>query len=178
MLSIGGLIWRGSIVLSIAMMALISLNPSVAVSTDSHSGTAKKPAKMVIGTPAGRLVRCSRMLGDRNPDPLMNVGPFFCWDDQAKWLCIMPKCFTQQKKSVFPLFYTNCETTVGPERTGLRVLAVHFQELHGKRRIAVQGWEAPLVGPPADEPGNYICTTTPGERPCEFPKKKKEKYSI
>ncbi|KAI7956974.1 hypothetical protein MJO28_004069 [Puccinia striiformis f. sp. tritici] len=139
----------------------------------------------------------------------MNVGPFFCWDDQAKWLCIMPKCFTQQKKSVFPLFYTNCETTVGPERTGLRVLAVHFQELHGKKRIvtrpdsstshgepsywrelvlaewfrfcifiSVQGWEAPLVGPPADEPGNYICTTTPGERPCEFPKKKKEKYSI
>ncbi|KAH9451081.1 hypothetical protein KEM48_005849 [Puccinia striiformis f. sp. tritici PST-130] len=84
MQSIGGLIWRGSIVLSIAMMALISLNPSVVISTKTRSGAAKTPppqstkgaAGLTKGTPAGRLVRCGRMVADRNPDPLMNRGPF------------------------------------------------------------------------------------------------------
>ncbi|KAI9607146.1 hypothetical protein H4Q26_005660 [Puccinia striiformis f. sp. tritici PST-130] len=83
------------------MMALISFQPSVAISTGSRSGAAQKPpAQLTKGTPAGRLVRCGRMIADRNPDPLMNRGPFFCTDDQAKWLCEMPKCYTRQKKSV------------------------------------------------------------------------------
>ncbi|POW21844.1 hypothetical protein PSHT_01923 [Puccinia striiformis] len=122
MQSIGGLIWRGSIVLSIAMMALISFQPSVAISTGSRSGAAQKPpAQLTKGTPAGRLVRCGRMIADRNPDPLMNRGPFFCTDDQAKWLCEMPKCYTRQKKSA--------------KRTGLKILAVHFQEMKDKTDI-------------------------------------------
>ncbi|POV95876.1 hypothetical protein PSTT_15970 [Puccinia striiformis] len=100
MQSTGGLIWSGLIVSSIAMMALISFQPSVVLSTGSRSGAAQKPlAQLTKGTPAGRLVRCGRMIADRNPDPLMNRGPFFCTDDQAKWLCIMPKCYTRQKKS-------------------------------------------------------------------------------
>ncbi|KAI7947537.1 hypothetical protein MJO28_009445 [Puccinia striiformis f. sp. tritici] len=96
MQSTGGLIWSGLIVIvsSIAMMALISFQPSVVISTGSRSGAAQKPpAQLTKGTPAGRLVRCGRMIADRNPDPLMNRGPF------SKWLCIMPKCYTRQKKS-------------------------------------------------------------------------------
>ncbi|KAI9607141.1 hypothetical protein H4Q26_005655 [Puccinia striiformis f. sp. tritici PST-130] len=78
MQSTGGLIWSGLIVSSIAMMALISFQPSVVLSTGSRSGAAQKPlAQLTKGTPAGRLVRCGRMIADRNPDPLMNRGPFF-----------------------------------------------------------------------------------------------------
>ncbi|KNE99234.1 hypothetical protein PSTG_07542 [Puccinia striiformis f. sp. tritici PST-78] len=171
MQSIGGLIWRGSIVLSIAMMALISLNPSVVISTQTRSGAAKTPppqstkgaAGLTQGTPAGRLVRCGRMIADRNPDPLMNRGPFFCTDDQAKWLCEMPKCYTRQKKSVFPLFFKDCTDVA--KRTGLKILAVHFQEMKDKTDIVVQGWEQFTNGKYADEPGTYSCKTTPGERP-------------
>ncbi|KAH9461371.1 hypothetical protein Pst134EA_017679 [Puccinia striiformis f. sp. tritici] len=171
MQSVGGLIWRGSIVLSIAMMALISLNPSVVISTKTRSGAAKTPppkstkgaAGLTKGTPAGRLVRCGRMVADRNPDPLMNRGPFFCTDDQAKWLCIMPKCYTRQKKPVFPLFFKDC--TDAAKRTGLTILAVHFQEMKDKTQIVVQGWEQIGNGKAADEPGLYSCKTTAGDRP-------------
>ncbi|KAI7947540.1 hypothetical protein MJO28_009448 [Puccinia striiformis f. sp. tritici] len=102
------------------------------------------------------------MVADRNPDPLMNRGPFFCTDDQAKWLCIMPKCYTRQKKS---------DCTDAAKRTGLTILAVHFQEMKDKTQIVVQGWEQIGNGKAADEPGLYSCKTTAGDRPCEFPKK-------
>ncbi|KNE99235.1 hypothetical protein PSTG_07543 [Puccinia striiformis f. sp. tritici PST-78] len=164
------------------MMALISLNPSVVISTKTRSGAAKTPppkstkgaAGLTKGTPAGRLVRCGRMVADRNPDPLMNRGPFFCTDDQAKWLCIMPKCYTRQKKP---------DCTDAAKRTGLTILAVHFQEMKDKTQIEsldigrnwihqiVQGWEQIGNGKAADEPGLYSCKTTAGDRPCEFPKK-------
>ncbi|KAI7950564.1 hypothetical protein MJO29_009238, partial [Puccinia striiformis f. sp. tritici] len=134
--STGGLIWSGLIVSSIAMMALISFQPSVVLSTGSRSGAAQKPlAQLTKGTPAGRLVRCGRMIADRNPDPLMNRGPFFCTDDQAKWLCIMPKCYTRQKKS--------------GGRTGLTLLAVHFQEMKEKTQIA-------LLKPAATRPYSFF----------------------
>ncbi|POW03148.1 hypothetical protein PSTT_11281, partial [Puccinia striiformis] len=121
--STGGLIWSGLIVIvsSIAMMALISFQPSVVISTGSRSGAAQKPpAQLTKGTPAGRLVRCGRMIADRNPDPLMNRGPFLLHAaEEVDWLTKY-------------LISTDCVDAGG--RTGL-TLWQSFQEMKEKTQI-------------------------------------------
>ncbi|POW21842.1 hypothetical protein PSHT_01921 [Puccinia striiformis] len=82
----------------------------------------------------------------------------------------MPKCYTRQKKS---------DCTDAAKRTGLTILAVHFQEMKDKTQIDSldigrnwihqsgldSGWEQIGNGKAADEPGLYSCKTTAGDRP-------------
>ncbi|POV94757.1 hypothetical protein PSHT_16045 [Puccinia striiformis] len=121
MLSIGGLILRGSIVLSTAMIALISLKPSAVIS-------------MNIGTAAGHAIKCGRSItGNNNASKLANRGRLFCSDNQARWLCEAHRCYANGRLAL-PMYFNDCQADKGTV-PGLRVLAAQYQNIDGKNFV-------------------------------------------
>ncbi|KAI7940070.1 hypothetical protein MJO28_013722 [Puccinia striiformis f. sp. tritici] len=144
MLSIGGLILRGSIVLSTAMIALISLKPSAVIS-------------MNIGTAAGHAIKCGRMItGNNNASKLANRGRLFCSDNQARWLCEAHRCYANGRLAL-PMYFNDCQADKGTV-PGLRVLAAQYQNIDGKN-FAVQGWEV-IGGKTVITPGLHYCKSS------------------
>ncbi|POV94761.1 hypothetical protein PSHT_16047 [Puccinia striiformis] len=151
--SIGGLTLRGSIVLCITMIALISLKPSAVISRGTRSRAAKTPPPpLAIGTAAGRSVRCSRVITDNNNvSKLSNTGHLFCSDYQAKWLCNVHRCYAHGKLA-FPLYFSGCKADKGTID-------------------AVMGWQVIGPGKTGTDPGLYYCKMTRAALSGEFPKR-------
>ncbi|KAI9618452.1 hypothetical protein KEM48_011712 [Puccinia striiformis f. sp. tritici PST-130] len=170
MLPIGGLTLRGSIVLCITMIALISLKPSAVISRGTRSRAAKTPPPpLALGTAAGRSVRCSRVITDNNNvSKLSNTGHLFCSDYQAKWLCNVHRCYAHGKLA-FPLYFSGCKADKGTI-DGLQVLAAQYQDIDGLN-IAVMGWQVIGPGKTGTDPGLYYCKMTRAALSGEFPKR-------